>query len=530
MSEKDFLSQFSSDGKKPDSFKEEERIKVEKPKKQIDPKIFIIVGVVLLALGLLSYFLFFAPKIEMPNFVGQTKDDVSAWVKQQEIQASGIIFKEEYNFDYDENVILSQDVDAGKKVKKDVKITFGISLGADPDEKISIPDIKSMTKTEIESWISENKLTKTKITTSYNDSVKDGEVISYEVKGVDEDEFTRSSTLNISVSKGPQPAGTVTVSDFKGKIYAEVESWAKTNKVTLNKVEAFSTTVESGYVISQSEAANSTMKTTETLTITVSKGKGIKVPDLTTMNKTEIEEWCTKNKISSCTIKTKYSNSDEKVLSSNIESGGMIASDDDVEITVNGGKYFYAEDTELNNYAQVGQSVLKLEDWCNKMRDENTGIDAYVGNWSGSAEVYSKEYDKGKIVAIGISSYATGEEYEINDRLPLDVRFGVVVSKGRYYSGLFTSNDKANKATVSDIMDTLSKNKINYVLASDVTTYSSLARIENISADDDLYDDVTYTITLADESNCFHIGEPISENKDSNNTTDQSQNNSDSFN
>ena len=31
MSEKDFLSQFSSDGKKPDSYKEEVRVKVEKP-------------------------------------------------------------------------------------------------------------------------------------------------------------------------------------------------------------------------------------------------------------------------------------------------------------------------------------------------------------------------------------------------------------------------------------------------------------------------------------------------------------------
>ena len=46
MSEKDFLSQFSSDGKKPNSYNynEEVRVKVEKPKKQIDPKVFIIVG------------------------------------------------------------------------------------------------------------------------------------------------------------------------------------------------------------------------------------------------------------------------------------------------------------------------------------------------------------------------------------------------------------------------------------------------------------------------------------------------------
>lgn len=512
MSEKDFLSQFSSDGKKPDSFKEEERVKVEKPKKNIDPKIFIIIGVVLVALGVLAYFLFFAPKIEMPNFVGQTKDDVSAWVKQQEISTTGIIFKEEYNFDNDEDVILSQDVEPGKKVKNNVKITFGISLGADPDEKVSLPDIKSMTKTDLEDWISSNKLTKTKITTSYNDTVKEGEVISYEVKGVDEDDFTRSSTLNISVSKGPQPAGTVTVSDFKDKSKSEVESWIKTNKLTNATItEAFSNTVESGLVISQSVAANKTIKTGDAITFTISKGKGIKVPDLSKMNETEIKDWCSKNGITSCTIHTKYSNSDSKVLSSNVSSGSTIASSDDVEITVNGGKYFYASDEELTEYAKVGANVLKLEDWCNQMRNEDKGIDAYVGDWSGSAEVYSEVYSKGQIVSIEISSYSSGQKYNISDRLPLDVRFSVVVSKGKYYRGLFASKE-GTEATVADVMKMLSSKGIIYTLAGDVTDYNGYAKIKDYDASMDLYDDVSYVIENASKDEALRVGSTSSSN------------------
>ena len=339
MSEKDFLSQFSSDGKKPDSYKEEVRVKVEKPKKQIDPKVFIITGVVVVVLGVLSYFLFFAPKIEMPNFLGQTKNDVAAWVKQQGITTSGIVFKDEYNFDNDEDVILGQSIEAGKKIKNDAKITFTISKGADPDEKVSVPDIKNMTKSEIESWIKENKLTKAKITTTYNETVEKDKVISYEVKGVDEADFTRSSTMNISVSKGPQPAGTVTVTDFKDKHYAEVESWAKTNKINLEKVEVYNDKVESGKVISQSVAANKTMKQNETLTITVSKGKGVKVPDIYKMNKEEIEAWAAKNGIVP-TVTTKYSNSDSHVLEANVKVGQTISASDDVQITLNAGKHF----------------------------------------------------------------------------------------------------------------------------------------------------------------------------------------------
>lgn len=504
MSEKDFLSQFSSDGKKPDSFKEEERVKIEKPKKKIDPKWFIIAGAVLVALGVLSYFLFFAPKIEMPNFVGQTKNDVADWVKQQEISTSGIVFKEEYNFDNDQDVILSQSVEAGKKVKNNVKITFNISLGADPDEKISVPDLKSMNKSEIEAWISQNKLSKTKITTSYNDTYEKDSVISYEIKGVDEADFTRSSTLNISISKGPQPAGTVTVSDFKDKYYSEVESWAKTNKINLEKIEVYSDKVDVDKIVTQSIEANKTMKQNETLTVTVSKGKGIKVPDIYSMDEDQIEAWAKKNGISP-TITSKYSNSDSHVLSSNVKAGQTISANDDVQIVLNAGNYFYANDDTLKMPKLVGTSIYEVEDWCNSVR--NKGIDAYVGNWSGSSEVYSSEYSKGKIVSVEISSYSTGKIYDINDRLPLDVRFSVVVSKGMYYKldEIFdkeTTPTVEEAATVSDLIKVLSDKKISFTLASDITTddYNAPARIAGKSTTDDLYDDQTYVIEKASGS------------------------------
>ena len=506
MSEKDFLSQFSSDGKKPDSYKEEVRVKVEKPKKQIDPKVFIIIGVVVVVLGVLSYFLFFAPKIEMPNFLGQTKNDVAAWVKQQGITTSGIVFKDEYNFDNDEDVILGQSIEAGKKIKNDAKITFTISKGADPDEKVSVPDIKNMTKSEIESWIKENKLTKAKITTTYNETVEKDKVISYEVKGVDEADFTRSSTMNISVSKGPQPAGTVTITDFKDKHYAEVESWAKTNKINLEKVEVYNDKVESGKVISQSVAANKTMKQNETLTITVSKGKGVKVPDIYKMNEEEIKTWASTNGIIALNISSKYSNEDGKVLSSNVKPGQTISGSDDVQITLNAGKYFYADVEGLNKVLTAGAYANRLEDWCNEKRSK--GIDAFAGNWSESSAVYSETYAKGQIVSYEISSYSNGGKYDINDRLPLDVRFSIVVSKGKFYkiNNSFNNTDTTN-ATVNDLIKYLAEKNITFVLAGDISTddYDEPARIAGVSLDGEIYDDASYTIEKVTDGNYWKL-------------------------
>ena len=506
MSEKDFLSQFSSDGKKPDSYKEEVRVKVEKPKKQIDPKVFIITGVVVVVLGVLSYFLFFAPKIEMPNFVGQTKNDVAAWVKQQGITTSGIVFKDEYNFDNDEDVILDQSIEAGKKVKNDAKITFTISKGADPDEKVSVPDIKNMTKSEIESWIKENKLTKAKITTTYNETVEKDKVISYEVKGVDEADFTRSSTMNISVSKGPQPAGTVTVTDFKDKYYTEVESWAKTNKINLEKVEVYNDKVESGKVVSQSVAANKTMKQNETLTVTVSKGKGVKVPDIYKMDKEEIEAWAAKNGIVP-TVTTKYSNSDSHVLDANVKVGQTISASDDVQITLNAGKYFYAADESLKDRLTVGGYANRLEDWCNEKRSK--GIDAFAGNWSESSAVYSETYAKGQIVSYEISSYSNGGKYDINDRLPLDVRFSIVVSKGLFYKvgKAFETGSSSEYATVNDLIKYLAEKNITFVLANDISTgdYDMPARIAGIGLNSEIYDDASYTIEKVTDGNYWKV-------------------------
>ena len=173
---KDFLEQFSSKGK-PDSFREEERVPVTKDRKPLNKKVLIVIILFLLALLAGLYFLFLAPKIEMPDFLGRTKNDVAAWVKQQEIEPSGIIFEEVYDFDTEEGTILSQSVEAGKKVKENVKLNFTVSLGADPDESIRVPDVGSMSKEEIQNWIAANKLQKTKISTSYNEEVEENQVI-----------------------------------------------------------------------------------------------------------------------------------------------------------------------------------------------------------------------------------------------------------------------------------------------------------------------------------------------------------------
>ena len=480
MSEKDFLSKIAEENKKPDSFKEEERVKIQKEKKPLNPLVIIIPAVILVLLLIGVWFFFLRAKIDMPSFVGKTQTDVAKWVTQQGISKNGIIFDEEYNFDYDDGVIFYQSVEEGTKVKKDVKINFTVSMGADPDEKIKVPDIANMSKDELDKWVSDNKLSKTKVMTSYSDTVEKDSVISFEFKGCSADEFTRGCTLNISVSKGTAPEGTVQVEDFTKKSYVELEAWAKSKKINLEKVESFSNDIDSGMIISQSVAGGKTMKQNETLTVYVSKGKGIKVPNFSTMKNSEVDKWLEDN-ASAVNITKKYSNSDKYVISQSVSSGNMIGMEDKLDITLNMGNSFYLDDLGLSADSIVGMYYDRLVDWCNNNR--SSGVDAFTGQWNENTEVYSETYSRGQIVSVKCEGYSDGKEYSCSGKLPLDVRFSVIISKGKVtdvdISKAKNEGGDFNAIRLADILATEKIGFNNYSNGSVCTLYINGVKITN---------------------------------------------------
>lgn len=451
---KDFLSQFSDSGKKPDSFKEEERIPVSKPKKEINPMMIIVPSVVAVIVVVALVYIFAFPHIKVESFVGKSQNDAAAWIKQNEIESAGIVFKEEYSFDVAKGNVVSQTPESGK-VKKDAKMTFVISKGADPDELVSLPDIKNMTKSEIESWISENKLSATKINTTYSDTVAKDEVISVDLS-VDTDKFTRGTSLKINISKGPAPAGTIKVENFKGQAYSIVENWAKTKKITLKKVEAYDDDMASGLIISQSIAADKEMKEGETLTVTVSKGKGVTVPNFLKMSETEYNTWKDTNTgENAIQVKEKvyYSDSASYVLKQSVTAGTTIAQTEVVIVTINKGDGFYLNEalTALGyDYVEGSTSYDRLDDWSYKAKEIglNAQVHVYTGNYVAS------DKPKGTILKIEYAKDEDGNKYSMNEKLPLDVRIFCSVSSGEL--------DKDEYKITADDLSTLGNNNLSY--------------------------------------------------------------------
>ncbi|MFI3283899.1 MAG: PASTA domain-containing protein [Erysipelotrichaceae bacterium] len=366
MSEKrDYLSELSKEvenKKKIESFQEEKVIRVDRPAFSINPKLLIGGVITVLIVAAASWFLLFKPSIEMPDFVGKTQDDISAWVRQQSIDTTGIIFMEEYNFDYEEDEIISQSIEAGEMVQKDVKITFVQSLGADPDEAIVFPDLNEMQQSEIKAWISDNKLSKTKISTEYSDDVEIDRVIEYTLTNVDEDDFTRGTTLTIKVSKGPQPAGEVTMIDFKEQTFSMIEDWAEEKKLTVEKIEQYHDEIAEGIFISSSVAANEKLKEGDSFKVYISKGKAITMVDLSTMSEERALDWCATNGIK-CYVKKVYNDLQEgKLLSQSISEGTIVTGDNILDLSYSLGKIDLADFT--------GTTYDELVAWVNQL---NTG-------------------------------------------------------------------------------------------------------------------------------------------------------------
>ena len=418
----------------PDSFREEKRVLIEKPKRKIKKSLLITsISLGIIAISLFIYFVF-VPKIIMPDFVNGTEYDhtltgVSNWARQYKMSSSAIAQSDpEYSDTVAKGMILRQSVPAGKRIKPDTPITFTLSDGPDPSIRVSLPDIQSMTKDELDAWAKENHLLKYKATTQYSDTIADGKVIRYEVKG-DESSFTRGTALNIFISKGKAPATQVTVESFVKKPFTEANAWASQKKVIAEKVEVNSATVEAGTVISQSIAAGQTMDQGATITFTVSKGKGLVIPNLVGFSAEQLEAWKANKDVSSVVtiISRKVFNEAPagNVIAQSIKPGTTVDSGTVLEVT----ESLYLPILQTSTTEWIGKNYLELKAWVDKQNSQGARIQA--GEYGDFAKrQYSPDVPKDGIIEIACSFGTSSAGNGCERPLTLDARIAYRVSLG----------------------------------------------------------------------------------------------------
>ena len=117
------------------------------------------------------------------------------------------------------------------------------------------------------------------------------------------------------------------INDFK--------SWADTNGIKYEIKEEFNSDVEKDKIIKTSIEEGKTINLDDTITVYVSRGEAVKVPDFSGNTKSEAQKACDNSGLS-CSFTEEYSSSitSGKVIRQSVAAGTEIAKDDKITITI----------------------------------------------------------------------------------------------------------------------------------------------------------------------------------------------------
>ncbi|MBO0466958.1 PASTA domain-containing protein [Enterococcus plantarum] len=295
---------------------------------------FLIIGIgTFVALCMLYFGYFQMTHVALPEFSGKDLAEVRTWATENKVKLK---VEQTYSKQVEANKVISQTVKKGKKIKKGAELTVEASIGADPEEKLKLPDFMTMKKAEVEKWIKDNKADNISLIDEYSDTLEKGKAVRFEIvnKDVTKENYKRKDKANMYYSKGKETfEKNISVPDFTKKMKTEVESWAKTNEIKVTYEEASSADVPAESIISQSIAKDQKVAKKDSLTVTVSLGKGYIVPNFADYTQEEAGtavEGLTVQAKSVFTNNVAYG----QLVSQSVEAGTQLTSKDDLKVKV----------------------------------------------------------------------------------------------------------------------------------------------------------------------------------------------------
>jgi serine/threonine-protein kinase len=300
-------------------------------KKLLRWAIIVAAALILIIAGLLIWH--FSRLVEVPELVGKPLATAQSFSRDNGVELE---LNEVYSLEAERGIILAQDVAAGKTVTKGSVLALTASKGADPDERLALPDFSTLKRPAAEEWIAEVRADNLRLVQEYSDSVPAGDFLRIEFRGdaVNAENYRRRDYATLYYSKGAEVfEKNIVVPDFKDKAQSEVENWADTNSIELAVAEADSDTVAAGSVISQSVAAGEKLAKHDAFAITVSLGKASVVPNFANYTADTAAEAAGGVPI---VVKTRYDGSVAygHLISQSLPSGTRLLAGDERTVTV----------------------------------------------------------------------------------------------------------------------------------------------------------------------------------------------------
>lgn len=205
-----------------------------------------------------------AEDVEVPDVTD--KDEAKA---QKMLEDAGFVvdFESEYHDDIEEGRVIATDPEAGTKAKEGSKVTMIVSMGI---EKVSVPDLKGKTLDEAKKALKDADLEVGEVTEKNDENIEAGKIISQGTKKGKKVE--KGSSVDLVVSTGPK-VKMVKVPTLTGKTGDEAAVALQDAGLEIGNVSyAYSSSVSSGYVISQTATPGSEVEEKTKVGFVISKG------------------------------------------------------------------------------------------------------------------------------------------------------------------------------------------------------------------------------------------------------------------
>ena len=204
-------------------------------------------------------------ELTVPDLTGYTYDEAKEMLNAMGLGIS--ISGYEESDEYEENVVISQDPAAEETVEENTTIYVVLSSG---EGTFELPDVSGYEEDDaIE--ILESAGLEYDVEYEYSDSVDQGVVIETSPKAGSD--VSAGDTITLTVSRGKE---TVTVPSVTGLTQSAAESALTSAGLTVGTVSSeYSSTVEAGYVISQSVSANRKVESGTSVNLVVSLGEQV---------------------------------------------------------------------------------------------------------------------------------------------------------------------------------------------------------------------------------------------------------------
>lgn len=234
---------------------------------------------------------------------------------------NGIIYELKYEFSnkIEKGNVISTNIKKGTSLKAGDKIILTISKG----KQIKIPDLKNKSLSYVTKWMIYNNI-QINYLEEYSD-IKQGYVIKSNYnKG---DIIEEGTTIDITFSKG-----ILKMKSFKN--ISEFKSWADSNNIKYEIKEEFND-LDKDTIIKTSIQEGEKVKQDDTITVYVSKGKAVTVPDFNGKTKANIQKECNSLGIT-CNFTSQYSSkvTNDTMISQSIKAGEKISKNDTLSIVI----------------------------------------------------------------------------------------------------------------------------------------------------------------------------------------------------